>query len=494
MNEDPRLTRNLSLKGIFILIGIAFLFLGGTYLTVISYHLLPFLLIAPIVLAAIILIAIYPIIGIYLYLTLIFTIRFFTDSTGLLPWAFNFLPDILLLYLFLIVTVRNISRQSWRRTPIDIPLILFILLAFISGVVNSGINNIFINSILRSYLKPILIFYLIVYLQPSTSKLFKILNLLLAFVILQVPVSIVQATKLGVGQLGYSVGWDFAGGTVGYKGANLLVILGLMAMAVLFGLALFKRRWILALAGLALFIPMVIGEGKAGFFYGPAMILYLFFGNSKFKIKLRTIVLIILLFMVVYIGAVLVMRVLLPESPLYKFLTNPITILTDYERPLASGSRTLRLGDWQLTWPLMVKDPLHFIFGYGPGSASLSSDAAQTTGKLVSQYAAYLPYFGSTQLTSILLEYGVSGFLIYCYMLLKMLRIGRSSDGPFILPPSEQAVIWAYRGLVFIYVTGIIYIRLWNLDASGTFFWAVTAIMYLLIYRSRRNSAKTTES
>jgi hypothetical protein len=404
--------------------------------------------------------------ALYILVFSLFSLHWLTDSLQILPKLFNFSPDILIIIAFLKGMCDRLRLfGTLPRTIVDRFVVLFICLAILSHILNSSDSIIvFFNGVFRQNLKFILLFYAIVYLAPSDRVLRRLIFLFIGLELLQIPITIIQAL--------HYTDWDFVGGTLGAASTGILALSALMVMALLFGFSQAYRKAGFAIVALMLFIPAIVGEGKITFVLGPLMILFLLTYRLAF-LRVRAIFSLILFFLV-YGLSLVALNALLPQARSLNVLSSLSYTLQNYERPLANtgGIPRSRIGDLQFTFELLSVDASKILFGYGPGSSSRAF-AEVANGSLYRRFQEHdglYFYFSFVQLSTTSLEYGLVGLTIFLLVLWKLYRYTKR----FLSSVTDQywwAIAWGFRGVMLVYVAGIVYWRVWSTEILASIFW-----------------------
>lgn len=120
----------------------------------------------------------------------IFVQKWLPGDAGL---ASRYITEGLLLVLFLVVVVdRLLSDKPWKRTPLDIPLLLFVLIGVLSAVVN-GLPAIVWGMGQRILLRYALLFYLVVQVGFNRQQTRRLLAAMLAMAGFVMAVGLLQA-------------------------------------------------------------------------------------------------------------------------------------------------------------------------------------------------------------------------------------------------------------------------------------------------------------
>ena len=252
-----------------------------------------------------------------------------------------------------------------------------------------------------------------------------------------------------------------------------------MIMSLFYGLATTQKKWwIYAVLGSALFIPLLLGEGKFGFFIAPLMVLFLFSRNLVHNS--RTLLFLLLLLVVVYLATMWLMPIINPRSQLVEFLRSPGLIFQTYELPLqTTGIPVSRLGDIQFALNLVSRSPQSLLIGYGPGATSLSYFSS-ISGALYLKYSYLGWVFASSQLSKMLLEWGSLGFLLYVMSIVHVYRITNRLINRPDITGFWKGISWGFRGTIFVFVIMAVYWYIWQTDVTAYVFWGLAAITFKL--------------
>ncbi|MFH1030356.1 MAG: O-antigen ligase family protein [bacterium] len=119
-----------------------------------------------------------------------FLLKFTNDS--IYPFL-NYATEIIILILFFtVLTAHFLNREKFIKTPIDIPLAVFIAITFISSLVNRAPLFLWIIG-LRQIFRYTLLYYIIVYSRFSKEMAKRLVILLLTLLLLQSTIALAQA-------------------------------------------------------------------------------------------------------------------------------------------------------------------------------------------------------------------------------------------------------------------------------------------------------------
>ncbi|MCK4815144.1 hypothetical protein KA005_05180 [bacterium] len=394
------------------------------------------------------------------FFIIIFSI-FFADwlsTLGLIPVSFTWLPDVALIILFGKVVVLKIRKVEIIRTPIDIPMLLFILWAIISMLVNNG-SIISMLLSFRQLLKFAFLFFIIINLEFNERYFKHIMTVLVILFAIQVPTALVKMLIYGRG--------EFAIGTYAYFGGGLSTILPLFVLSAVLGFFFYKSgRWnyIFFLVYFQLFYFACPKRAYPMF----AFVLFPFLlwqaGRKNWK-KILPLTPVI----------ALAMAVLLFMNPdLNSALDNPKGVIDwassyTYQKDdeLTSG----RVAVAEYVFNKLHEEPIHLLVGLGPGTMTEGFEQSEEG------LRATMPiYYGLTEFSTMSLEYGGVGVLIFLWIIFRLFMVNQRmfhqlSEGYW------KAVSFAFKGIWFTCLLAFFYGPVFRLDLSAFIFWFFAAMV-----------------
>jgi len=211
--------------------------------------------------------------GFYIIMLSVFFADWFKDL-GLIPDQMTWFPDFIILLLVAKVAFLRITKgRELIRTSINVPILLFIFLGFISALVNSEHIATAIFGF-RQDLKFVLLFFLLVNLNPEERFFRQMIRLFIILLIIQVPVAFVKLTFYGQG--------EEAIGTYAGHGGIASTILPLVAISIFLGFFLFEKSRLRYIFFCLLFVLFSIVGGKRAFiFLGVLLSLFLFWQAGR---------------------------------------------------------------------------------------------------------------------------------------------------------------------------------------------------------------------
>jgi hypothetical protein len=423
----------------------------------------------------------------------IYSLDWFSRVLGILPTQVRWLPEtlivLLLVYVFLLRSANG--KLILRKTPIDRYFIGLVIVGLFSMIIN--LEPLFTAlSGFRNLLRPLLLYYVIINLKLGEKYLKRLVILLFIMELLQIPVILYQFLVYG--------GGDMANGTLGYHSESMTVVMASIFIGLFWGLAIVYRSTIYALAACFLFLAILFSEGKAGFFIVPSMLLFIFSFSVRREDSIKTKIfalskyalVFVPIFLIVYGLSLWLAPIVIPNSSILSFLENPQTIFDRYEAPLSNTNYIprSRSGDIQFAWLLISQQPQYTLLGYGPGAASdgiqgmgvgaLYSRYAQDPGFLFSQASTEFTFYGLTQVSVMLQEFGVTGLILYLLMLLAIFRESIKFAKRPGIDPFWRAINLGFIGALFVFVVCTIYYRVWFLEAGAYVFWGLAAVIHTL--------------
>ncbi|MDO8885563.1 O-antigen ligase family protein [Candidatus Oleimmundimicrobium sp.] len=333
------------------------------------------------------------------------------------PSSLKYLDEAILLVIFfgLLLRIFITRRKDFKSTPLDKPLIVFLLIAFVSIVINKVPLSVGLAG-LRAFLQYVLLYYVIIYSEISLSTLKKMVWL-----------SVVVAAVLSVGGVIQEIlgPYAFGGWFMGiaenraFRVGSMLRVFSTMAnpntfgtylsilLPVTLGLALYecrlKRRVILFLFSAPMILALILTfsrESWVGLLVGIAVVGVL--------IDKRVLIILFVLFLVASVAFPQQIAGRLLEGFSLKYL------MSSYGPPTAifhGGGRVF----YYVNTMKVVKD--NFLFGVGPGRYGGSVAAIFKT----PVYKKYAIPMSMAQIDTFWMqlwgEVGTLGLIVFLFML-----------------------------------------------------------------------------
>ncbi len=369
------------------------------------------------------------------------------------------LSEAALLVLTLKIGILGISENKLVRTPVDLPIFLFVLWGILSALVNSQhMVTTFIG--FRFDLKFVLMFLLLVNLNPDEQFFRRMSRLLILLLLIQVPVALVKYTIYGQG--------EGAVGTYSYHTGTHSTILPLIGISIFMGFFFFEKPRLRYVIFFLLFILFSIIGGKRAFvFLGFLLFLFLFWNVGRKKLKRLSLV--TPFFILGFLACIYFVPSLRPtfQNPRH-LMDYTVSYSTSYSAE--SGKASGRASSLKEAYNMLKSKPLNLVLGFGPGSMS-ESYFKEYEGKLRSQ--APIEY-GMSQWVITSLEYGYIGAFLLLWVLTTLLRRNQK----FFNTTEDKywkSISFGFKGIWFTFLMGFFYCAIFRADLAAFIFWFFAA-------------------
>ncbi len=386
---------------------------------------------------------------------------FFADwlvGLGLIPASFTWFPDVALIVLTLKVVSVSIHRRTFMKTRLDIPLILFVLLGFMSMAVNgTSLFGLFIS--LRQLLKFSLMALLMIHLRFEERFFRQLMTLLVVLFFIQVPTALVKMVIYGRG--------EWAIGTYAVFGGGLSTILPLFVISMSLGFYFFEQPRLWYLGFLLYFQLFYFACPKRAYplfalFLLPFLVLKSGYQNVRRMLRLAPV------------AGIAVLLIFFVNPDLRAVFDSPKSVLnwaTSYEYQKSEEVTSGRMAVIELVFQKLKEKPIRFIFGFGPGTMTEGFEGQH--GKLRRE----LPiYYGWTEFTTMSLEYGFAGTALFLWMLVLLYKANhRLFSG--LKDSYWRAVSFGFKGIWVSCLLTYFYGPVFRLDVSAFIFWFLVAAL-----------------
>lgn len=379
---------------------------------------------------------------------------------------------IIIPFIIFIQFIRIVSHSKpVKFSRIALPLGIFVLVYFLSGVLNHCSLWEILGSLIL-YIKYPLLFMVLINMDITKKVIQSFTRLFLFLVLLQIPECIYRGLVM-------SIRMDNLSWTLGPWGTLDLGIYMIYTIAIFSAYVVVKRINLNYIIMSALFFVIaLLGEIKAFLFSAPIVAIFSVYGaqrQKQMKFRLVTLlfplILLVLFYLVVnnwhsYYGKSDTLTPFLQNLP--NILKNPFLFFESQEVAKAGH----RISGGFLVWNYLSKNFFTLLFGLGPGS-SLAGGFFGTPGRL---FSLNLPALN--QIGAILGEVGLIGFIVYFWMLIILFRIILKANAIMIdtnLYILSAALIgmWVYYAIL-----GPFYDLVWRHDASSYIFYFYAAVVY----------------
>jgi len=405
-------------------------------------------------------------IGFYLIIIWVFFADWFVQI-GLVPTQLTWLTEIVLVIYTLSFFYK---KKHFVRTPIDIPVLLFIISGIISAVYN-GRHPFSVLLTFRLDLRFILMFYLLVSFNLSEKFYKTMIKVFLILLVIQLPTALIKYTIYGQGER--------AIGTYGAWGGLYSTFLPLIAISLFVSKYLHEKPRLIYLILIFGFIVFsIVGSKKGLIYFGPVLVLFILVKlivTKSTRKKLYKAVSVSIGILVMFIPIIYFIPWLQPAAGNPEYLKDFVSI---YELQYTqSGAPAGRIPSIVTTFADLSDDPARFLIGYGPGSM-LKSYFKQYDTKEMQSRPIWIGY-GMTEFVQRPIEYGYLGFVLYFLMPLFVFfkmneKFYRNIDDNY-----WKSISLGFASILFSYlIIGIFYSTILRGDLAGFIFWFFAAGIY----------------
>ena len=389
---------------------------------------------------------------------------FFADwlyALGYIPYSFTWLPDVGMVIFTIKVIINRLIDRKVVTTRIDLPLAVFFFWAFLSLFINGG-SPLQMFFSLRQMFKYVVMFYLFIHINFEEPFLKKLNLLLLGLFFIQVPTALVKMTIYGR--------TEWAIGTYAEFGGGLSAILPLFVNAICLGFYFYESQKWQYLGFMAYFQLFYYACPKRVYpLFAIASVGFLLTQAGKENVK-KVLPLTPLVF-VILVGALYV------NPDWNQLFTNPkgaVEWAKAYEYQKDENLTTGRTAVAELVVTTLAKNPVHFVFGFGPGTLTESFNKDKT-----SIHDSLGIYYGITEFVILSLEYGFGGLVLFLWLMLTLFRVNqhifnRVGDGYW------RAISFGFKGILFICTLSLFYTPIFRLDVSGFMYWYIFTVLYTI--------------
>lgn len=399
--------------------------------------------------------------SVYLILISVFFIDWMRDM-NLISSQFTLLPDVILMVLTMKVIWLKFRDKKIFRTPVDVPILLYIFLGMISTLINAQ-HPITTFVGFRFDLKYVFMFYLIVQLNPDIRFYKRLFVFLVILLLIQVPVAIGKYFVYGQGEQ--------AIGTYAYQTGILSTVIPLIAISLFVGLYFFHKNSGWYILGCLLFFLFSIIGGKRGFLFF-AFGLTLFLGWQVGLKNLAKIYTIAPFFIIGFLGTIYLVPDLRPaiQDPLH-LINWSVSYETMHSKD--DGAAAGRTAAFMKTNELLLKQTSALLVGYGPGSIS-QSFFQKYKGRLEDKIPIV---YGRSQWVTMSLEEGYIGVLLFIWSFVSFFKVAHRVfervDDPLL-----KAIAFGFKGIIFTFLICMNYGVIFRMDVSGFIFWFLAAFVF----------------
>jgi hypothetical protein len=412
----------------------------------------------------------------------VYSFDFLDSVLNILPRQATWLVELaigslLIRALFYIVTVK-------RRIPIRFIFFLPLFIAVFSIFINQQSLLVAVSG-LRSHFKYLLMFFAIIILQVDLGFMRKIINILIGVAVLQVPLAVFQFLQVGVSG-------DWVVGSFARGGGNLLAVFVSFMIALIFSLGLTKKRIYYYGLIFLLFLLPALSNARGGFFLILLSILVVYIYAARrqnLKTHFRNSMVLATLLLFFFSFGIGIWDSFSPKSYLGKWMASPSNLVDsiiayDYNISNYTMGRS-RILDFGIAYNLIAGDPLHLLFGVGPGNASESFLGADFSGSYYRRYDLLKASFSAWPITILELGYGGLAAIatVYFYLFYKTFRSLNLIENSF-----WRSLNIGFLGVLVVFFFSGAYVNAWSSDQTALAFWLIAAGVYL---SQKQNNVQT---
>lgn len=390
----------------------------------------------------------------------------------LVPRLATLFPEILAGVMLVLVVGRAAAQRSLmmdaRYAILFIVLALTIALGAVLNTVSAGV----LVAGIRNYFKFFPLFLVPAVYYFSTTQMLRQLTVLLAFCLLQLPMSVVQ--KYYFSSHGFFTG-DVVTGSLG--GSGMLTVLLVSAISVLTGFFLTGRvgirRYLLLMA--CLFLPTTINETKVTLVLLPLALVWpvIAGGAEVWRRKSRAIS------SVLSVGVLITIFIPIYDALILERRPEGITeFLATEGRVQGYLESTGRAGQVEAVVEKLAHDPTKLFLGLGIGNVSESFLGEAYTGAYFRRYGGYV----KTSASQWLWEIGIVGaavMVVFGFLVFSDAMRLRRAEGVY----ASFAIGWS--GVMVIMFVSLFYNRALFAEELGYFFWYFSGLIAATTMRVR---------
>lgn len=417
----------------------------------------------------------YPQVGIWTIFVSVFLFDWLNRSFFIVPRQITWIKDIAIFLLFLRAIPVVIRRHRLVRTPIDLPVLLFLLVGIISTFINHTPPIVAFMGF-RKALKYILLFYILVNIGFDGVFLKKIIKAFIIIAFIQIPFAIVEYLMWhpSLMNLGPAMGqWDFVTGTFPRGGSGMLSLYLISIICFLIAYCLYanwsKLKSIFYSS--LLLIPLPLAMSRASFIFLPFVIVFFLLRNIRRHLVTKFSYFV--LFSLMFWGTVKV-TYSLTGYDLMNYLTNPQRAFQMQAGPRAG--ETGRISSIQVVYNELLNRPYGPALGVGPGGWS-ESYFSSYTGNIYQKFS--FDVSGRNQIASTLSEWGILGLIV---LFLIILQIYRMNSILFTVSTDKfwRVISYGFSGIILLYVMSTLYVPIFYCDTGAFFFYALAGTIFAI--------------
>ena len=421
-------------------------------------------------------------VGLLIILVTLFISNWLFGVLRIIPKELTWLSDVIVMTTTAKMIFLQAKEKGLKKTPIDFVLVAILLLGLISALYNR-ISPVTLIFGFRNFFKYVLLFFVFVNIEHDEKFYRHFLILIFILALIQIPVTVIQAHIYG------NIGEDIAdnvSGTLGKKATGAMAIFVSFTISFIIGFYTQHRKIVLIILAILCLIPIILGSGQFGFYIVPvAALICWIYGNPKtLRNLLKIPVMLTALVTLILVG--INFHDNLYNGKLLDIIKSP-SRLYQFNLKLRKEGTFGRFQVIKVSNEILAEHLPNLIIGTGPGNAS-ESFFNKFQGKLEKQYQGRK--IGGIQFTTIILEFGYLGLLLFLYLFYCLLKMNYKL---YCKTPSKfwKSMAVGYNGMVFTFIAGIFYNPVWFYDVLAFSFWFVSAALVIQYQKIQENNLQS---
>jgi hypothetical protein len=401
-----------------------------------------------------------------------------TKELGLLPVFFVWCDEALVVLLAATLVLQRLQRRRpWVVTPIDLPLVAFVLMAIVSIILNR-VPPLIAALGLRDLLQYVVVFYGLATL-PLTPKWDRHwLRIVFAAGLIQAPIALVQALsyfRLSTARIAEG-NYDMSVGTFGPSGGDMVAYFIVFLLFLLLGRARLGDRSGLVLLPVLL-VPFVISTSRLCFLFLPIGLAW--FYRREIRRNPRTLIGPALIALVAAVG---LLAYYWNDKELMRMVLDPsVIVASQFNFSLTYQGRMVH---YPIAWWILHDMAASPLVGVGPGmyvGATASFFMVPIT-RLVYDMFQVDPTSGrfgtvNSGILPLLVPYGILGAALFVFLVARLYRMG-ASVAARAGTMTSRALGMSFQGILFFLAVGSLAAPVWETQILAFHFWLLAGLTF----------------
>lgn len=400
-----------------------------------------------------------------------------TKDLAILPRGCVWLDEAILVVLTCVLVVRQLSLRTYRWTPLDVPVILFVAVAAASAITN-GVRPIVGVLGLRDILQFVIVFYALALLPLDARWDRRWILLAFAIGLFQAPLAAFQTRAFFTNEAARVAqgDYDIMIGTFGPGGGDFVAYFVMFLLLLLFGRVRSGRTRLLWIVP-ALLTTFVFSTSRLCFLFLPLGLGWLY--RSHVRRDPRTLVAPLAFAGVLVLGLVIyywndpkIMRMVLDPT---KIVSSQFAVDEHY-----AG----RMIHYPIAWMILRDIAVSPLLGVGPGmylgptASFFMVPVTQMFYDMFNLNPAELR-FGSVDsgFLEILVPYGLIGLAAFTFLVSRLHAIGHAVERN-ARSGAARDLGASFRAIVVFMIVGSLAAPVWEVQILAFYFWLFAGITY----------------